>query len=153
MQRFIFGYCQILNSTMRSLLAIISTFALMANSCSKSNIELKEGLMEIYLQQCAKGNISGSKIILCVDSILEDSRCPSRVLCVWEGRGVVKFSLTSNHQTYPFILSTKALPNSYQRDTVLQGYKIELVALHPYPETGSSIPDRNRKVEIRLTRL
>ena len=152
MQRIIFKPCQLLNGTMKSLLIIISAIALMANSCSKSDIELKEGILEIYLNQCAKGNIGGTDLILCMDSIIEDSRCPTDVVCVWEGRGVVKFSLTENNQTYPFALSTKALPNSYQKDTVLQGYKIELLALHPYPEKGSSIPDRKRKAEIRISR-
>jgi hypothetical protein len=125
---------------------------LMAHSCSKKEIELKEGILEIGVQKCAAGNIGGDNLTLCVDSIPEDSRCPSDVVCVWAGRAVVKFSLTKNEQTYRFALSTLNMPNSYKKDTVISGYKIELINVHPYPKTTSSTPYNKLTAEVKISK-
>jgi hypothetical protein len=125
---------------------------LMAHSCSKKDVVLKEGIIEIGVQKCAEGNIGGEGLILCVDSLLEDSRCPSDVVCVWSGRAVVKFSLTKNAQTYPFVLSTLNQPNYYKKDTIISGYKIELINVYPYPKTSPPNFDSKKTVEIKISR-
>ena len=125
---------------------------LMAHSCSKKDIELREGIIQIGVQKCAEGNIGSDNLTLCVDSVLEDSRCPSDVVCVWAGRAVVKFSLIKNEQTYPFALSTLNMPNSYKKDTIISGYKIELINLHPYPRFSSPAPNSKYIAEVRISK-
>jgi hypothetical protein len=134
------------------LYIVPAVMILMAHSCSKKDVELREGVMEIGVQQCAAGNIGGNDLILCVDSIPEDSRCPSDVVCVWAGRAIVKFSLRKDHQTYPFTLSTLNMPNSYKKDTTLLGYKIELMNVYPYPKTNSSTPYNKKTVEVKISK-
>ena len=134
------------------LYLVPAVMVLMAHSCSKKDIELREGILKIGVQQCAAGNIGSDNLTLCVDSVLEDSRCPADVVCVWQGRAVVKFSLTKNEQTYPFALSTLSMPNSYKKDTVILGYKIELIDLHPYPKTSSTTPNNKRTAEVKISR-
>ena len=154
MQRKIPVYCQAGNTgSMKSFLYIVpAVIVLMAHSCSKKDIELKEGILEIGVQQCAAGNIGSDNLTLCVDSVLEDSRCPSGAVCVWEGRAVVKFSLTKENQKYPFALSTSARLGQYKKDTLLLGYKIELINVHPYPKTGSSTPNNKKTAEVKISR-
>ena len=154
MQRKFSGDCQPgkIHSMKLFLYIVPAVMILMAHSCSKKDIELREGIMEIGVQQCAVGNIGSDNLTLCVDSVLEDSRCPSDVVCVWAGRGVVKFSLTKNEQTYPFALSTLSMPNSYKKDTVILGYKIELLNLYPYPKTSSSTPNNKKTAEVKISR-
>jgi hypothetical protein len=64
----------------------------------------------------------------------------------------VKFSLTRDEQTYPFALATMNMPNSYKKDTVILGYKIELINLHPYPKTSSSTPNNKKIAEVKISK-
>src|SRR6185436_17452777 len=153
MQRKFSGRCQSLNYSMKLFLYIVpAVMILMAHSCSKKDIELREGVLEINVQQCAAGSIGGTDLTLCVDSIPEDSRCPSDAVCIWAGRAVVKFSLRKDDQTYPFALSTLSMPASYKKDTTLLGIKIELMNVYPYPKTNSSTPYNKKRVEVKISR-
>jgi hypothetical protein len=140
---------------MRSILiiGIIATIGIFS-SCSKQGLELKEGNVEIYLKKCADGKLSETNYKLCFDELISDSRCPANAMCVWQGTAVAKFSLTKDHDTYSFILSTVDLPGTYHKDTTLFGYKIEFVNLLPYPGTvPSPIPSDQIKAELKITKL
>ena len=123
-------------------------------SCSKSGIDLKEGNVEIALKECADGKVSGNNHSLCFDELISDSRCPANAMCIWQGTAVAKFSLTKNNQKYSFVLSTVAMPGTYNKDTTMFGYKIEFVNLSPYPGTVSApVPADQIKAELKITKL
>lgn len=137
---------------MKALYFIPIAFVLLANSCSK-DIVLKEGIMQIGFGRCAEGKIAGDKLKICFDKVIEDSRCPADAICVWQGAAVAEFSLTKNHETASFRLSTINMPPNYIKDTILMGYKIEFINMSPYPGTvPSPISDNDRKVEIKITK-
>ena len=67
-------------------------------------------------------------------AVPEDSRCPSKVNCVWIGRAVL--SLTGQkgaQEPVDFTLATIHSPDPTDR-AVLEGYEVRLIALEPYPE-------------------
>jgi hypothetical protein len=66
--------------------------------------------------------------------ILEDSRCPRQVDCVWSGQGrlVIYVWLTGQEPT-AFELNTLSSLN--QSVISYEAYQIELLSLDPYPET------------------
>jgi hypothetical protein len=124
----------------------------MAHSCSKKDIQLKEGTIEIAVRRCGSGDIGGDTIRLCFDSLISDSRCPANAICVWAGSALAKFSLTKNGESTSFNLATLKY-GSYNKDTVIMGYKIEFVNLSPYPGTVSTpVPADRIKAEIKITR-
>jgi hypothetical protein len=124
----------------------------MAHSCSKKDIQLKEGTIEIAVERCGSGDIGGDTIRLCFDSLISDSRCPANAICVWAGSALAKFSLTKNGESTSFNLATLKY-GSYNKDTVIMGYKIEFVNLSPYPGTVSTpVPADRIKAEIKITR-
>jgi hypothetical protein len=124
----------------------------MAHSCSKKDIQLKEGKIEIAVRRCGSGDIGGDTIRLCFDSLISDSRCPANAICVWAGSALAKFSLTKNGESTSFNLATLKY-GSYNKDTVIMGYKIEFVNLSPYPGTVSTpVPADRIKAEIKITR-
>lgn len=126
---------------------------LMANSCSKNDIEIREGTVELALNKCGSGNIGGKNLRLCYDSLISDSRCPANAMCIWQGTATAKFSLTKDHETKTFVLSTIDMSPTYKKDTVLMGYKIEFVNLTPYPGTvPSPVPADQIKVELKITK-
>ena len=139
---------------MKLILSLLA-FSLMAfaNSCSKSGNKLREGIVELKLSECESGTISGDKLKLCFTAVVSDSRCPANAMCIWQGTAVGRFSFTKNNETAIFDLSTLDMPPTYNKDTVLMGYKIEFVNLHPYPGTvPNPIPDSQRKAEIKITK-
>jgi hypothetical protein len=126
---------------------------IMAHSCSKKDIELREGIFEIAVKKCASGKISNDDLRLCFDSLISDSRCPANAMCIWQGTATARFSLTKNGETKTFVLNTLNQPPTYIKDTILMGYKIEFVNLSPYPGTvPTPVPADKTKAEIRITK-
>ena len=139
---------------MRLLLYIVpAVMVLIAHSCSKNDIELREGTVELALKRCCNGDIGGNNLRLCFDSLISDSRCPANAVCGWAGTAIAKFSLTNNNETEIFVLSTLDMFPTYTRDTVLMGYKIEFVNLSPYPGTvPMPVPADKIKAELKITK-
>lgn len=136
-----------------SLFIVPAVMILMVNSCSKSDIELRGGTVGITLKRCGNGEIGGNNLKLCFDSLLSDSRCPANAMCIWQGTATAKFSLTKDHETRTFVLSTIDMPPTYKKDTVLMGYKIEFVNLTPYPGTvPAPVPADQIKAELKITK-
>lgn len=63
------------------------------------------------------------------DSVLEDSRCPTDVVCVWEGNAKVGLSwAVGSTKPQSFVLNTH---QGFTTDTVIMGYTISLDDLKP----------------------
>ena len=123
------------------------------NSCSKSGNKFREGTVELKISGCESGTISGDNLKLCFNAVVSESRCPANAMCIWQGTAVGRFSFTKNKETATFDLSTLDMPPTYNKDTVLMGYKIEFVNLLPYPGTvPDPIPDNQKKAEIKITK-
>ena len=69
-----------------------------------------------------------NNISIRMDSVVNDSRCPIPMECFWAGIAEVRFIFKSENQETKFNLNTTT-----HRDTVLNGYKITLIDLLPYP--------------------
>jgi hypothetical protein len=66
-----------------------------------------------------------------------DSRCPSDVVCIWEGDGAVLVEIAPLATDGRVdTLHTRLDPRAID----VGGYSLELVALDPYPETTDPIP-------------
>jgi hypothetical protein len=90
-------------------------------------------------------------ITVCLDSLVEDSRCPTGVVCVWQGTAIAKFSVTVNNNQEPVTLSTGKLPG-FPSDTILMGYKIEFINLLPYPEINVNHDISEYRAEVKITK-
>ena len=73
-----------------------------------------------------------------MDSVLNDSRCPTNVVCVWEGNAEVRFVFTVDSAQTDFTLNTHG-GGSFNSDTMIHGYEIRLLELWPYPEDPGEI--------------
>ena len=135
------------------IILLISTIAL-GNSCSKSNNKrLAEGTIELKLRESAEGRIEGDRVKLGFEAVVSDSRCPANAICIWQGSATATFSFTKNDNTHRFNLSTITMEPNYTKDTVLAGYKIELINLLPYPGTFTPpAPDSQIKAELKITK-
>lgn len=64
-------------------------------------------------------------------TVVEDSRCPEGVDCIWAGNGKITVTLKKGrHKAASFELNTMMEP----KGITYQGYEIKLVKLDPYPK-------------------
>ena len=78
------------------------------------------------------------KLSLRMDSVLNDSRCPANVDCIWEGNAEVRFLFTVDNVQTPFVLNTHG-GSQFRSDTTIGEYEITLLDLTPYPEDPGEI--------------
>ena len=90
------------------------------------------------------------KISIKVDSGLEDSRCPIGVMCKWEGNAKVRFDFSLKEKLTIFSLNTA---NSFLKDTLITGYKIQMLGLNPYPVYPEFIRQNDYKTIILISKL
>jgi hypothetical protein len=82
------------------------------------------------------------------DSVLEDSRCPKGVDCIWAGRARVGIMLKQGENASgPIELST-----DNTRKPVFLGYRITLIRLTPYPTADSPIDKRDYVVTLEVSK-
>ena len=94
-------------------------------------------------------SIEGEKLVIKFKAILEDSRCPVNVVCVWAGNGKVEFEvLDIDGQNKTVILNTE----EEQRATTLKGHKLTLISLNPPRIDGVSISPGDYSVTLRVER-
>ena len=77
---------------------------------------------------------------LTFSDLLEDSRCPSRVTCVWAGQAIITVRVQQGEgETTSFEMNSNP---SLKQDTITYaGYEIQLTQLDPYPQDpGQPIP-------------
>jgi len=90
-----------------------------------------------------------NKIQVQMDSVLNDSRCPIDVECIWAGNATVRFVLNSNSKKVRFNLNTTMQP----RDTIISGYKIKLVSLLPFPVSTHPISYKEYYAKIVVEKI
>lgn len=65
---------------------------------------------------------------------VEDSRCPSDVTCIWEGRASVMLSIYDQIQYQTITLTTSETPSAH-----VGSYEINLIDILPYPISTKDI--------------
>lgn len=87
-----------------------------------------------------------NRFYLCLDSVLNDSRCPTGVLCFWEGNAEVKLRFEKlNENPIYFNLNTLS---RFTTETIIDKYKFTLVGLNPYPIIGVKHPQNLYKAKL-----
>ncbi|MFA7216782.1 MAG: hypothetical protein WC095_02275 [Candidatus Paceibacterota bacterium] len=85
-------------------------------------------------------------IIITPEEILEDSRCPLDVTCVWAGVLSVKVKLQNVNDLDDVVYSTLNLTNK----TSFNGKTITIKSVEPLPYSGSEISSKDYKFEFAL---
>jgi len=97
-----------------------------------------------------KETITHNKDVQVTFQEIADSRCPTDVICVWEGQAEVGLSVVfeSNDSPTLFTLIKRA---GYEElaDTTLNGYNFNLLEVNPYPDSASD-PPQKEDYTIRL---
>ncbi|HLT79778.1 MAG TPA: hypothetical protein VKZ86_02040 [Cyclobacteriaceae bacterium] len=131
--------------------------ALAAISCSNDNDSRPEGAMwstiaekDVIVMEPGT-NYKREGFVLRVDTIMNDSRCPENLLCVWAGNVEVRFYLQfiapNKGSEVTFTLNANS---SLERDTVIQGVRFALIDVSPYPKKDTPIPYEDYRVTVSV---
>ena len=86
------------------------------------------------------------------NAVESDSRCPSDVVCVWEGDAVASFVAEQNCNCDSPAIELKLHTTLQPKSGSAYGFKLELLNVQPYPKTSSPIKQDAYYAWIRLTR-
>lgn len=93
--------------------------------------------------------VSGTSLHLRFEEVLEDSRCPSDVACVWAGNARVRLLVAEEQdELIPIHLNTGLDPSAVST----LGYEIRLEELQPAPTTTTTVPPGDYMATLRVTR-
>lgn len=99
--------------------------------------------------------ISVGNILVTFVDVPDDSRCPSRVLCVWAGDATVSVgaALACTRSTPRCLVPELQIDlhtNAEPRAGRYGGIEIQLLALEPYPEVPGSIKKSKYQAWLRI---
>ena len=122
------------------LLIFAPVLLLMSNCKTQSQTQTSDdNTITIGINE--KTTIPNSKISLEFKEIVEDSRCPVDVTCVWEGIAIVNMDATNGNQKTNFQISNQNLEDkNITRSISVSGYKITWQQLKPQPGGKEETP-------------
>lgn len=123
---------------------VILLLVILGFSCG-NNDDKSRGTINLKINECFDQLGNGARI--CLDSVFNDSRCPTEVECVWKGDAVAALTLSKNEQIRKFNLH---INNNFQNDTIIDGSNIKLLNISPYPVYNEEINSNDYVVEISI---
>ena len=94
--------------------------------------------------------LAGEDLVLTFVQVLEESRCPVGVQCIWEGNARVGV----NVEKPPSRSATLELNTSRRYDTeaTYQGYRVQLLQVVPYPRHGHTLQAADYCANLKIVR-
>jgi hypothetical protein len=130
-----------------ALFAFFAFFPLFAQQPRKAEVIRLGQEFELKINQEAA--IEGEGLSVVFESVLEDSRCPEGVDCIWSGNAKIRIrSSKQKHAPAPVELNTDVGPKS---STYLD-YEIKLVALKPRPKAEKPVQPNEYKAALIITK-
>lgn len=127
------------------LLGLPLASALLFSAC-KSSETVPSNVVFIGVRQSAR---LASNMVVRADSI-QDSRCPSDVVCFWAGVAQVKLALSTGNDSTTIRLSLSPTQKDATVDAKLNNsiYKVILHEVSPYPTLANLTQLRTALVEV-----
>lgn len=116
------------------LITALSLGVIIISGCEKAdnniiNINTDSVTAFIEKKQSAIFSLNGNTLQLYYDSLLQDSRCPADVICVWSGNAMAGIKAIHNQQTHYLELPIGV-------DTTIGNFNIKLDDVMPYRLSG-----------------
>jgi hypothetical protein len=92
---------------------------------------------------------SKSKLKVKFVSVLEDSRCPVGVNCIWAGNAKIKVKIIGKHSSKEFEFNTNMGP----KGDIFEGWSVTIDDLTPTPHADKPLDPNSYKAEFTITRL
>jgi hypothetical protein len=132
---------------MKILISVIMVLAIIMSVHESADAQKPQ---KFTLRPKQQKSLYAGKLKVQFIEVMEDSRCPTGVNCVWAGNAKVKIKVTSKRLGEKiFEANTNGGPQGDQFD----GYAIVLDKLTPYPKADKPIGKATYRVTISVSRL
>lgn len=91
--------------------------------------------------------VDGTPLRIGFVEVTEDSRCPTTVTCVWEGRARVSLRVDDGQGEEAVTLEARP---GVTHGLGHGGYLLEIEGLTPYPETTDAIAQKDYRLTLRV---
>jgi hypothetical protein len=81
-----------------------------------------------------------------------DSRCPTGVVCFWQGEATVNLAVIST-SSFDETIGTVVLSTFHHPVDTVSNFIFKLIDVLPYPKSGVEVPDSEKKVVLKIDRL
>lgn len=133
-----------LNPMKQIILAAFFTMILL-NSCNK-NEQFSTFLLEEKFQIDQQFQSEDNQLKFTITEIL-DSRCPSDVVCIWQGEAIVKIKVDSP------VKGTLELSTFHNLTDTLGSFSFSLIDVSPYPVSTETIELEEYNVTLKIEEL
>ena len=131
------------------ILVFLSSTSCEKNNDPQSNKTISIG-NEVTLALHQTVTIQPNFVKLTLEEIT-DNRCPFDLLCIWEGRTVVKFIAKGIGEDLSIELTENERPNLEPQSTAkVMGLTVKMIEVTPWPESTNSIMDEDYRVKIEV---
>jgi len=72
-------------------------------------------------------------------NVTNDSRCPSDVTCIWQGKSTITVNVVKSGQNVGNFSLTSGLGDKNATVQILDGYFLQVTKIEPYPKSGTTI--------------
>jgi len=131
-----------------ALFAFFASFSPLFAQQSRKAEMIRLG-QEFELKINQEAAIEGEGLAVVFESVVEDSRCPEGVDCIWSGNAKIRIrSSKQKHAPAPIELNTNVEPKS----SSYLDYEIKLVALKPRPKADKPVQSNEFKATLIITK-
>lgn len=92
-------------------------------------------------------------ISITFSKILEDSRCPENVMCIWQGLAEVEVLIEVNGQEVAYLLSTYPTFRNTTSEVQIQGFSFSLQTVTPFPNTTKSYSEKDYNIQLLVEKV
>jgi hypothetical protein len=134
---------------MRSLGVVFALLVLACNSSPTAPDDSGGARGAMIVVQFGNSKQVNSDLRVSFAQVVEDSRCPASVVCVWQGNGAIRLDITTGSGSQSATLNT-AGGTGFPRETSAAGYTFTLVELDPQRQTPDAIPMQQYRATIQI---
>src|SRR5688572_10053161 len=116
---------------MRSLRVVCALLVLACSSPTDPGSPLRDATIVL---QFGNSNQVNNDLRVSFVQVVEDSRCPASVVCVWQGNGAIRLDIATGAGAQSATLNT-AGGTGFPREATVAGYTFTLMELDPQRQT------------------
>ncbi|MFC1932604.1 hypothetical protein ACFLXU_03105 [Chloroflexota bacterium] len=126
---------------------LLSTMLFVVAACNSDTVSLGQ---EFSLRIGESASIRGEELQVRFLEVTEDSRCPTGVVCIWEGRVTGLLEITYRESLHRVELTEPGL-TSWPPEYPFNEYKIAY-HVEPYPQAGTEIASEDYRMFLRISK-
>ncbi|WP_373400242.1 hypothetical protein V8V91_12005 [Algoriphagus halophilus] len=92
-------------------------------------------------------------ISITFSKILEDSRCPENVVCIWQGLAELEVLIELEGKEEAYLLSTYPTFRNIPSEVQVKDYRFSLKEVSPYPNTTKSYQEKDYNIQLLVEKV